>query len=196
MLVLLAFDELDRVVDQVRVEVLDLLLRELDVLEPRDDLVVGEEPLLLPVLDELLEFFDVRKGDVDGEQIGTSAFCARRDGGLELPRHAKSRYGLPRLTLNAREIREAIARPVTQVVEALVNMLERTPPELAADLGARGVVLVGGGALLRGIDERIASETHLAVSIAESPLTCVALGAGQSLDEVSVLERVRKSGTA
>jgi rod shape-determining protein MreB and related proteins len=101
---------------------------------------------------------------------------------------------LRRLTLNAREIREAIARPVTQIVEALVNMLERTPPELAADLGDRGVVLVGGGALLRGIDERIARETHLAVSIAESPLTCVALGAGQSLDEVSVLERVRKTG--
>jgi rod shape-determining protein MreB len=72
-------------------------------------------------------------------------------------------------------------------------MLERTPPELAADLGDRGVVLVGGGALLRGIDERIARETHLAVSVAESPLTCVALGAGQSLDEVSVLERVRKT---
>src|ERR671935_226204 len=102
---------------------------------------------------------------------------------------------LRRLTLNAREIREAIARPVTQVVEALVNMLERTPPELAADLGDRGVVLVGGGALLRGIDERIARETHLAVSVAESPLTCVALGAGQSLDEVSVLERVRKTGS-
>src|SRR5919197_337447 len=102
---------------------------------------------------------------------------------------------LRRLTLNAREIREAIARPVTQVVEALVNMLERTPPELAADLGDRGVVLVGGGALLRGIDERIARETHLAVSVADSPLTCVALGAGQSLDEVSVLERVRKTGS-
>src|ERR671936_481605 len=73
------------------------------------------------------------------------------------------------------------------------DMLERTPPELAADLGDRGVVLVGGGALLRGIDERIARETHLAVSVAESPLLCVALGAGQSLDEVSVLERVRKT---
>ena len=98
---------------------------------------------------------------------------------------------LKRITLNGKEIREAVARPVRHIVEALMNMLERTPPELAADLGARGVVLVGGGALLRGIDERIASATHLAVSVAESPLTCVALGAGQSLDEVSVLERVR-----
>jgi rod shape-determining protein MreB and related proteins len=74
-------------------------------------------------------------------------------------------------------------------------MLERTPPELAADLGERGLVLVGGGALLRGIDERIARETQLPVSIADSPLTCVALGAGQSLDEVSVLERVKRAGS-
>jgi len=102
---------------------------------------------------------------------------------------------LRRTGLNAKEIREAVARPVENILDALKNMLERTPPELAADLGDRGLVLVGGGALLRGIDERIARETHLAVSIADSPLTCVALGAGQSLDEVSVLERVRKSGS-
>jgi rod shape-determining protein MreB len=102
---------------------------------------------------------------------------------------------LKRVSLNAKEIREAIARPVFHIVDALRNMLERTPPELAADLGERGLVLVGGGALLRGIDERIARETHLPVSIAESPLTCVALGAGQSLDEVSVLERVKRASS-
>jgi rod shape-determining protein MreB len=101
---------------------------------------------------------------------------------------------LRRITLNAKEIRTAVARPVTSVVEALKNMLERTPPELAADLSDRGMVLVGGGALLRGMDERITTETHLAVVVADSPLTCVALGAGQSLDEVSVLERVRRAG--
>jgi rod shape-determining protein MreB len=102
---------------------------------------------------------------------------------------------LKRVTLNAKEIREAIARPVFHIVDALRNMLERTPPELAADLGERGLVLVGGGALLRGIDERIGRETQLPVSIAESPLTCVALGAGQSLDEVSVLERVKRASS-
>ena len=102
---------------------------------------------------------------------------------------------LKRVSLNAKEIREAIARPVFHIVDALRNMLERTPPELAADLGERGLVLVGGGALLRGIDERIGRETQLPVSIADSPLTCVALGAGQSLDEVSVLERVKRASS-
>jgi rod shape-determining protein MreB and related proteins len=101
---------------------------------------------------------------------------------------------LRRIALNAKEIRMAVARPVSNILDALKNMLERTPPELAADLGDRGMMLVGGGALLRGIDELIVRETHLAVSIADSPLTCVALGAGQSLDEVSVLERVRRAG--
>ena len=72
-LVLLPLDELDRVVDQVGVEVLDLLLRELDLLEPGDDLVVGEKALLLSLLDELLELFDLGESDVDGEH-GTSAF--------------------------------------------------------------------------------------------------------------------------
>jgi hypothetical protein len=69
-LVLLALHELDRVVDQVGVEVLDLLLRQLDVLEPGDDLVVGEKTLLLALLDEFLQLLDVGQRDVDGEQGG------------------------------------------------------------------------------------------------------------------------------
>jgi hypothetical protein len=74
-LVLLSFEELDRVIDQIGVEVFDLLLRELDLLEHGDDLVVGEEPLLLSLLDEPVEFLDVWKGDLDVEQW-TSAFLA------------------------------------------------------------------------------------------------------------------------
>ena len=68
MFVLLPLDQLDTVVDEVRVEVFDLLLRELDVLEPGDDLVVGEKPLLLALLDEFLKLLDLGEGDVDGEQ--------------------------------------------------------------------------------------------------------------------------------
>ena len=72
-LVLLALDELDRMVDQIGVEVLDLLLRQIDLLETGDDLVVREEPFFLSVLDELLELLDLRKSDIDGEHV-TSAF--------------------------------------------------------------------------------------------------------------------------
>jgi hypothetical protein len=75
-LVLLPLHQLDGVVDQVRVEVLDLLLCELDFLEPGDDLVVGEEPLLEPVLDELVELFDVRERDVDGEHLTSGCLAA------------------------------------------------------------------------------------------------------------------------
>jgi hypothetical protein len=69
MLVLLALEQVDRVVDQVGVEILDLLLRELDLLEAGDDLVIGEEPLLEPVLDELVEFLDVGESNIDGEHF-------------------------------------------------------------------------------------------------------------------------------
>ena len=102
-LVLLALDELDRVVDQVGVEVFDLLLREIDLLEAADDLVIGEKPFLLSVLDELLELLDLGKSDIDGEHV-TSAFSRGWTGALhlpdDLPRHTKSRVAVaPALTI-------------------------------------------------------------------------------------------------
>ena len=100
---------------------------------------------------------------------------------------------LRRQVMTGRQVREAIAGPLTQIVEAVKDTLERTPPELAADVGEHGIVLVGGGALLRGIEERLREETQLPVSVAESPLTCVAVGAGLSLEEIGTLERVRHS---
>ena len=100
---------------------------------------------------------------------------------------------LRRQSLTGKQVREAIAHPLAQIVEAVKDALERTPPELAADVSERGVVLVGGGALLRGIDQRLRVETQLPVSVAESPLTCVAIGAGVSLEEIGVLEEVRRS---
>jgi rod shape-determining protein MreB len=78
-------------------------------------------------------------------------------------------------------------------VSAVKDTLERTPPELAADLGVRGIVLAGGGSLLRGIDERLRSEVGLPVQLVESPLTCVAEGAGRSLDELETLDRAAKA---
>jgi rod shape-determining protein MreB len=103
---------------------------------------------------------------------------------------------LRRQTVTAKEVREAIAGPLAQIVDAVKDTLERTPPELAADVGEHGIVLVGGGALLRGIEERLRQETQLPVSVAESPLICVAVGAGLSLEEIGTLERVEQSAGA
>jgi rod shape-determining protein MreB and related proteins len=100
---------------------------------------------------------------------------------------------LRRVALGPHEVRRALEQPVARVVTAVKDTLERTPPELAADLGERGIVLAGGGALLRGIDERLRHEVGLPVQRVESPLTCVAEGAGRSLDELETLERSAKA---
>jgi len=97
---------------------------------------------------------------------------------------------LRRTTLHAAEVQAALERPIAQIIGAVKATLEETPPELAADISGRGFVLVGGGALLRGLAERMRDETGLPVHVADSPLTCVAVGAGHSLEELPSLERL------
>jgi rod shape-determining protein MreB and related proteins len=98
--------------------------------------------------------------------------------------------GLRRSSLTAKDAREALRRPVMQIVDTVKETLEATPPELAADIAGRGIVLVGGGSLLRGLDELVRLETKLPVYRADSPLTCVAIGAGQSLEELPLIHSV------
>jgi rod shape-determining protein MreB len=99
--------------------------------------------------------------------------------------------GLPKTILvSAAEIRRAIEEPVNQIVDAVKNTLDSTPPELAADIMDRGIVLTGGGALLKGLDERLKHETGMPVHITESPLSCVAIGSGKCLEEFEALRRV------
>ena len=97
-----------------------------------------------------------------------------------------------RIDLTPEEIRSALERPVSQVVDA-VRHARAHPPELAADITSRGIVLVGGGTLLRGLDERMRHETGLPIHVVDSPLTTVALGAGRSLDEFETMERMASS---
>src|SRR3954466_15393365 len=105
--------------------------------------------------------------------------------------------GLPRqVVLTTEEVREALAEPLAAIVAAVRTTLERTPPELAADIVERGIMLAGGGALLRGLDERLRQETHMPVYIAENPLECVAIGAGRSLDEFEAMRRSARSTPA
>jgi rod shape-determining protein MreB len=99
--------------------------------------------------------------------------------------------GLPKMiTINSEEIREALSEPIANIVEAVRITLERTPPELSADLIEKGLILAGGGSLLRGLDRLIAEETGLPVHLADDPLTAVALGTGKVLSELRYLKRL------
>jgi len=96
--------------------------------------------------------------------------------------------GVPRtFTLNSNEILEALQEPLSGIVSAVKTALEQTPPELAADISERGMVLTGGGALLRDLDRLLMEETGLPVIIAEDPLTCVARGGGRALEMIDEL---------
>ena len=101
------------------------------------------------------------------------------------------RDGVPKeLVIDQQQIAESLAEPVSQIVEAVKVALEQTPPELAADIVDKGIVLTGGGALLHNIDYVIRHSTGLPVSIAEEPLSCVALGTGRCLEEMAVMRNV------
>lgn len=99
--------------------------------------------------------------------------------------------GLPRtVTIKTPEIRESMAEPLSVIVEAVKRTLEDTPPELAADIIDRGIMLAGGGALLKGLDTLISHETGIVVHVAADPLSCVVLGTGRVLENFSQMERV------
>ena len=99
--------------------------------------------------------------------------------------------GLPKtVMLSSEEVREALKEPVNAIVGAVRETLDRTPPELAGDIMDRGITLAGGGSLLQGFDERLREECQMPAQLADSPLTCVAVGSGRSLEEFEVIHRV------
>jgi rod shape-determining protein MreB and related proteins len=99
--------------------------------------------------------------------------------------------GIPKtIVIGDDEIRESLREPIMTIVDAVRTALERTPPELAADIVDKGIVLTGGGALLKGLDQLLRQETNLPITVAEDPLSCVALGTGRVLDELDLLKKV------
>jgi rod shape-determining protein MreB and related proteins len=101
--------------------------------------------------------------------------------------------GLPReIELSSAQIRTALEGPLSDILAAVQATLEETPPELASDISRDGILLAGGGALLRGFDERVEAETGMRARLADSPLTCVAVGAGHALDEPEALWRPQR----
>ncbi|HYL81122.1 MAG TPA: rod shape-determining protein [Candidatus Acidoferrum sp.] len=102
--------------------------------------------------------------------------------------------GIPNtIHLTSTEVREALRETVTAIIDAVRTALERTPPELSADIADNGIVLAGGGSLLRNLDALLAEKTQLPVRLAEDPLTCVVLGAGKALDELDLLRTVTEN---
>lgn len=104
--------------------------------------------------------------------------------------------GLPKtIVVNSTEIYNAMKEPIFSIVEAIKTTLEKTPPELAADIMEFGIMLTGGGALLEGLDRLINKETGIPVHIADRPLDCVAIGTGKALESIEVLKKTTITST-
>ena len=99
--------------------------------------------------------------------------------------------GLPKtIVVSAEEIRKALEEPVNAIIDSVKTTLDKCPPELSSDIMDRGIVLTGGGALLRGLDERLRHETAMPIHIADNPLDSVAIGAGRCVEEFEALQQV------
>jgi len=154
---------------------------------------VGGDELDEAIIQYMKRVYNLMIGERTAEQIKISVGSA-----YPLPEETtidvKGRdlvAGLPKtLTLTSEEVREALHEPVSTIVEAIRFVLERCPPELSADLVDRGIVLAGGGALLKGIDKLIAEQTGLPVHVADDPLSAVAEGTGMVLNELKFLRKV------
>jgi rod shape-determining protein MreB and related proteins len=124
-------------------------------------------------------------------QIGSAYPTEADDDAIMEVRGLHQLSGLPRtVTIKGPEIRESMTEPLAMIVDAVKRTLERTPPELAADIIDRGIMLAGGGALLRGLDTLISHETGIVVHVAADPLSCVVLGTGRVLENIKQLDRV------
>jgi rod shape-determining protein MreB len=149
--------------------------------------------------DEIVQYlkrkYGLLIGERSGELIKTTIGNAFPEPGQEiLTMEVKGRdliSGIPKIVeINSDEIREAIMEPISIIIDAIKDALENTPPELAGDIVDRGIVLTGGGALLKNIDLLIREETGLPITVADDPLSTVARGAGIALDQLDVLKEV------
>jgi rod shape-determining protein MreB len=153
---------------------------------------VGGDEMDEAIVNHIKKEYKLLIGQQTAEEIKLevgSAFHLKEEVSAEV-RGRDLMSGLPKtVVLTSEEVRTALDDPVAQIIDAIKSTLDKTPPELAADIMDRGIVLAGGGALLTGLDERLRHETLMPVHLAESPLTCVAVGSGRSLEEFEVIHR-------
>ncbi len=159
---------------------------------------VGGDAIDAAIISYIKKEYSLALGERTAEEVKMALGSAWP---LEIELHAEIRgrdlvTGLPKtIVTTTEEIREAIEEPVAAIVDAVKVTLDKTPPELSADIMEQGVVLAGGGALLHGISERLEHETGMPIIIAQNPLFAVAIGSGQSLEEFDALKGVLFSST-
>jgi rod shape-determining protein MreB len=157
---------------------------------------VGGDEMDEAIVQYVKKAYNLLIGEQTAEQIKIkigSAFRLEQEEEMEI----KGRdlvAGIPKtMKISSVEVREALSEPLQQIVDALMQSLEKTPPELASDIVDRGIVMTGGGSLLRGIDMLLREATNLPITVAEDPLSCVVLGTGKILDDPSQYEKVLMS---
>ncbi len=159
---------------------------------------VGGDKMDEVIVQHIKKAYNLLIGDQTAEQVKMTIGSATNLG-QEREMEIKGRdlvSGIPKtLRISSVEIREALAEPMSQIVAALKTALEQTPPELAADIVDRGIVMTGGGSLLGGIDVLLKEETNLPINVVEDPLTCVVLGTGKILGNLHVYERIIMKST-
>ncbi len=147
------------------------------------------------IVQHIKRTYNLMIGERTAEQMKWKIGSAMKVEGQEDSIEIKGRdlvTGLPKVVrVTSDEIRQALQEPISVIVDAVKSTLERTPPELAGDLMERGLVMAGGGSLLKGLDHLISKETGLPVALAPDPLTAVALGTGKALEELNILRYVK-----
>jgi len=154
---------------------------------------VGGDALDQAIINWIKREYSLLLGERTAEQIKMrigSAYHFADEPDAEIPGRDLA-TGLPKtIIVSAAEIRKALEEPVNAIINAVKNTLDKTPPELAADLMNQGIVLTGGGALLLGLDERLRKETGLPITVADDPLRAVVIGTGKCIEEFEALEKV------
>jgi rod shape-determining protein MreB len=159
---------------------------------------IGGDELDASIISYVKKEYSLALGERTAEEIKISLGSAYD---LEEEVHAEIRgrdlvTGLPKTVVTStRDIRRAIEEPVAAIIDAVKVTLDKTPPELSADIMTQGIVLTGGGALLNGLDVRLHVETSMPIVVAKDPLNCVAMGSGMCLEEFSALEKVLTSSS-
>ncbi len=157
---------------------------------------VGGDELDEAIIEHVKREYKLMIGSQTAEEVKLEIGSA-----FELPEEVEAEIrgrdlvsGLPKtVVLSSTEVRSALEIPLSQIIDAVKQTLDKTPPELSSDIMDRGIVLAGGGALLQRLTDRIRSETQMPVHMADSPLTCVAIGSGRSLEEFEAIHRANQT---